>query len=258
MFDAIWDMKISYVLCGIIWSLACGFAVGNYACSLVHRLPRGKLMLDKTPYCGNCGTLLQTADLFPVFSALWLRHRCRYCKQPFPVSHTWTELLVGLLFVLAFFKFNYGQEFLLVSFIGVFLITLAAIEANEGVIMGKILLCLVVSGMVYRTLMDGSIYGFVEASLLGGLASTLLWRKGIEKVGHIYTLPPKALMVTVGALCVGEKQLLHYAVLMLAFTALFFILASIRHKKLHLSVPFGFAVILPVLYPNLSLINLIK
>lgn len=258
MFDAVWDMKIGYVLCGIIWSLACGFAVGNYACSLVHRLPRGKLILDKTPYCGNCGTLLQTVDLFPVFSALWLRHRCRYCKQPYPVSHTWTELLVGLLFVLAFFKYSYGQEFLLVSIIGVFLITLAAIEANDDIIMGKILLCLVVAGMIYRTFTDHSIYGFIEGALIGGLVSAFLWRKQIQKVGHIYVLPPAAMMITAGALCVGEKQLLTFAIFMLAFCGIFFIFASLRHKKFILSVPFGFSVMLLVLYPQLSLMTFIR
>ena len=258
MFDAIWDMKIGYVLCGIIWSLACGFAVGNYACSLVHRLPRGKLMLDKTPYCGNCGTLLQTKDLFPVFSALWLRHKCRYCKQPFPVSHTWTELLVGLLFVLAFFQHGYGEHFILIAFIGVFLITLAAIEANDDVIIGKILLCLVVFGMIYRTLVDGSIFGFVQSGLTGLIVSAFLWRKEVKKVGHVYMLPPKAQMVAAGALCVGQQQMMLFAALMLAFTAFFFLLACLRHKKLALSVPFGLAVILPLLYPKLSLLALIR
>lgn len=258
MFDAIWDMKIGYVLCGIIWSLACGFAVGNYACSLVHRLPRGKLMLDKTPYCGNCGTLLQTKDLFPVFSALLLRHKCRYCRQPFPVSHTWTELLVGLLFVLAFFQYSYGEHFILIAFIGVFLITLAAIEANDRIIIGRILLCLAIAGMVYRTLVDGTIYDFVQSALTGLIISAFLWRKEVKKVGHIYTIPPHAWMITVGALCVGQKQLLLFAVLMLGFTAFFFLLACIRHKKLTLSVPFGLAVILPVLYPKLNLLQLLQ
>lgn len=253
MFDAIWDMKIGYVLCGIIWSLACGFAVGNYACSLVHRLPRGRLVLDKPPYCGNCGTLLKTADLFPVFSALWLRHRCRYCKQPYPVSHTWTELLVGLLFVLAFFKHGYGEHFILIGFMGVFLITLAAIEVNDRIIMGKILLCLLVAGTLYRTLADGSIYGFVQSGLTGLLASAFLWRKAVQKVGHIYVLPPQAQMVAVGALCVGQWQLLNFAFLMLALTAIFYGLAALRGRAFSLTVPFGWSVILPVLYPKLTL-----
>lgn len=258
IFAAIWNMKIGYVLCGIIWSLACGFAIGNYACSLVHRLPRGKLILDKTPYCGNCGTLLKTADLFPVFSALWLHHKCRYCKQPFPVSHTWTELCVGFLFVLAFFAHGYGEHFILISFIGVFLITQAAIQANDRIIIGKILLCLLVCGMVYRTLIDGSIFGFVQAGLTGLIFSAFLWRKSIQKVGHVYMLPPEAQMLTVGALIAGQDQLLLFAALMLLFTGFFYVLGLLRHKQLTLSVPFGLALIIPVLYPQLSLLHIIQ
>src|SRR5438128_1277785 len=131
MFHGIEGIKAAYVLCGVIWSIALGFAVGNYACSLVHRLPRGRLLLDKKPYCGTCGTMLQVKDLFPVISALLLRHRCRYCGTPFPVSHTWTEVLVGALFVLSFFEFSFSDQYILVAGTGVFLITLAAIEANE-------------------------------------------------------------------------------------------------------------------------------
>jgi len=255
MFDAIWHMKIGYVLCGIIWSMACGFAVGNYACSLVHRLPRGRLILDKTPYCGNCGTPLQTADLFPVFSALWLRHKCRYCKQPFPVSHTWTELCVGFLFTLAFFQHGYGELFILISVIGVFLITLAAIDANENLIMPKILLPLALSGMIYRTLVDGTIFGFTQAALTGLLVSAFLYRKRIVKVGHIYTIPPEAQMLTVGAICAGQAHLMDFAILMLGFTAVFFLLSKLRGKRFILSVPFGLAVILPVLYPKMALLS---
>lgn len=255
MFDAIWDMKIGYVLCGIIWSMACGFAIGNYACSLVHRLPRGRLMLDKTPYCGNCGTLLQTKDLFPVFSALLLRHRCRYCKQPFPVSHTWTELLVGVLLTLAFFAHGYGELFVLISIIGVFLITLAAIDANDNMIMWKILLPLAVFGMIYRTLIDVSIFGFVQAGLTGLLVSAFIYRKRVVKVGHVYTLPPEAQMLAIGAICAGQAHLMDYAILMAGFTLIFRLLSKARGKRLILSVPFGLAVILPVLYPHLNVVE---
>lgn len=249
MFTYVWDVKIGYVICGIIWSLACGFSVGNYACSLVHRLPRGRLVLDKPPYCGTCGTLLATRDLFPVFSALWLRHKCRYCHTPYPVSHTWTELLVGLLFVLAYFKYGYNETFFLVSFIGVFLIILAAIETNERIVMGKILVCLVVCGMVYRTLMDASIYGFLEGGLYGLILGAVLWNKQVKKVGHIYVLPPYAQLMAVGGLIAGDKAFPMYFALLVLFSAVFYALTLIRRKPFTATVPFGLALTLMVLYP---------
>jgi len=256
MFDAVEGIKFGYVLCGIIWAIALGFAAGNYACSLVHRLPRGRLLLDKKPYCGNCGTLLEVRDLFPVVSALMLRHRCRYCKTPFPVSHTWTEILVGLLFVLGFLEYNFSEQMLLIVTIGVFLITLAAIQANEGMIMGKIILCIIIFGTLYRTLEDHTIYNFFLGGLNGLVLGALIWRKQIKPVGHIFILPDPAVLMTTGALCVGAKALPWFLVLYASFYAVDWIIRKLFHvlKPPLITVSFGLATILPVLYPKLILV----
>lgn len=256
MFDAVVGVKFGYVLCGIIWAIALGFAVGNYACSLVHRLPRGRLILDKKPYCGNCGTMLQVKDLFPVVSALMLRHRCRYCREPFPVSHTWTELLVGLLFVLAFLQHNFSEEFLLIILVGTFLITLAAIEANEGVIVRKIVLCIAVFGALLRVLYDNTIYDAFDGALFSGIISAVLWRKDIKKVGHIYSVPDPALLLTVGGMCVGGKNLILYFIFFAVAYALDWSIRKLAGspRPVLITVPFGIATILPVLYPKLALL----
>lgn len=247
MFDAVQGMNPAYVLAGVIWALALGFAAGNYACSLVHRLPRGRAMLDKTPYCGSCGTLLGVKDLFPVFSALMLKHRCRYCGQKFPASHTWTEVLVGLLFVLAFFRYHFSEQFILVVFLGVFLVTLAAIEANEKIVMGRVLLSVAVSGMLWRVLADGTIYNFFEGGLFGLILGAALWRRRIEKVGHIYRLPPHALLLAVGGVSVGAKGLPQF----LALYAGMYVMLWLFKRPVTMTVPFGFAVMLTVMYPQL-------
>jgi len=249
MFDAVLDVKLGYVICGIIWSIAMGFAVGNYACSLVHRLPRGRLILDKPPYCGHCGTLLGTKDLFPVFSALWLRHKCRYCKVPFPVSHTWTELLVGLLFMLAYLKYGFTERFVLVISLGVFLIVLAAIHANEAIIMGKVVLGVAIFGMMFRILQDHSIYGFFQGGLFALIAGVLLWNKHIKKVGHIYSFPKPLELFTVGGLVVGTTQLVQYFILYAAFFLIGLLIGKLRNRPLPYTAAFGLAVTLSALYP---------
>lgn len=240
------DYSFNYVLSGIIMSVAFGLAVGNYACSLVHRLPRNKPLLDKTPYCGSCGKLLEVRDLFPVFSALALKHRCRYCGTPFPTSHTWTEALTALLFVLAFFQYNFSEQYLLIITLGTFLITLAAIEANDKIILAKVLLCIALSGIVYRTLLDGSIYGFFTGGAAGLVVGLALTFRQIKKVGHVYVPPPLSLLLAVGGLCVGIQGL----PLFLALFAGGWLLGRLL-GKIPITVPFGLAVILAVLYPGL-------
>jgi prepilin signal peptidase PulO-like enzyme (type II secretory pathway) len=242
MFAAVAELSPVYIVCGIIWALVLGLTAGNYACSLVHRLPRGKLLLDKAPYCGQCGTLLGVKDLFPVISALLLKHRCRYCGTPFPTSHTWTEALVALLFILAFFRYGFTEYFLLVVLIGVFLITLAAIEANDGTVMGKVLLCIAVPAMVYRTLLDGTIYNFFSGGFFGLIIGAAVQYSHIKKTGHIYALPVLAYVLAVGGISVGLQNLP-------GFLALFAVLYLVcRVLKLPLTVAFGVSVLRCVLY----------
>ncbi len=82
--------------------------------------------------------------------------------------------------MLTFFKYNFTEQFILIVALGVFLITLAAIEANEGIIMGKIMLCILVFGMLYRTLQDGTIYNFFQGALLALIAGAIVWHKQIK------------------------------------------------------------------------------
>jgi len=256
MLDAVHAMTFSAILCGIIWATALGFAAGNYACSLVHRLPRGRLILDKKPYCGSCGTALQVRDLFPVFSALMLRHRCRYCGVKYPVSHTWTELLVGLLYVLAYLQYNFSEQFLLITLVGIFLITLAAIEANERIVMGRIMLCVLVFGALYRTLQDHTIYDFFNGGLVAMIIGAAIWRKKIKMEGHVYILPKIAQLLTIGGVCVGLKGMPLFLILYAIFYAADWLIRKLFRSSNPplMTVSFGLAVILPVLYPKLEML----
>lgn len=243
MLTGVAEHSLTYIICGVIWALALGLANGNYACSLVHRLPRGKPLLDKTPYCGSCGTLLRVRDLFPLFSALALKHRCRYCGAAFPTSHTWTEALTGLLFILAFLHYDFREIYLPVVVLGTFLITLAAIEANDNIIMWRILLCVVVAGMILRTLADHSIFNFFMGGLYGMMIGVALNYKNIKKIGHVYMPPSPALLMAAGGICAGAKALP-------AFLALWFLLylAARLLGKTPITIPFGFAAIITVMY----------
>ena len=252
-FEAVSGMPWNHIAAGVVWSVALGFAIGNYACSLVHRLPRGRLLLDKTPYCGSCMTLLQTKDLFPVLSAVSLRHRCRYCGTKFPTSHTWTELLVGALFALAFARYNFSEQYVMVIAIGVFLITLAAIEANEKMVMMKVLLLAAVFGMVNRVLVDGSIYGFIGGGFYGLIIGAVLFYKGIKPVAHVFKLPLPAELIAIGGIIAGADRLPIFLAAFAVLYVLFWLLGKARGTGVTLTVPFGLAVMLPVLYPELSL-----
>jgi prepilin signal peptidase PulO-like enzyme (type II secretory pathway) len=52
--------------------------------------------------CPNCKHQLTAKDLVPVFSWVFLRGKCRYCKKPISKQYPLVELLVAVLFVVSY------------------------------------------------------------------------------------------------------------------------------------------------------------
>ena len=161
---------------GIICMVVLGPAVGNYATSVVYRLPRGQTPFEKHPYCGNCNTFLKPEDLFPIWSYVLLRGGCRYCGMRIPFIYTLVEIACGVLFVGNYLAFGISETFILLTSFGVFGITLAALEWQQQRLYSLILTYLFAIALIWRAMEDGSIYtAFLPAAVMMVLA-TALWR----------------------------------------------------------------------------------
>lgn len=57
--------------------------------------------------CPNCKHELSATDLIPVFSWLWLRGKCRYCKEPISVQYPLVELSTAALFIVSYVFWPY-------------------------------------------------------------------------------------------------------------------------------------------------------
>src|SRR5690349_8076964 len=103
------------IVAGLIFMCVLGPAVGNYACSVVYRLPRSQTPFEKKPYCGHCGTMLKPIDLFPLISFILTRGKCRYCGDPIRASYFVIELLCLAVFIINFLSLGMSDSFLLLT-----------------------------------------------------------------------------------------------------------------------------------------------
>lgn len=53
--------------------------------------------------CPNCGHVLAASDLVPIFSWLFLRGECRYCKHPISWQYPLVELITASVFVFSYY-----------------------------------------------------------------------------------------------------------------------------------------------------------
>jgi prepilin signal peptidase PulO-like enzyme (type II secretory pathway) len=78
-----------------------GLCIGSFLNCVVYRLEEEKTLKGRS-FCPNCKHILTWYDLFPVFSFIFLRGRCRYCHKKISIQYPLVELATGIIFVLVF------------------------------------------------------------------------------------------------------------------------------------------------------------
>ena len=73
-----------------------GAIVGSFINALSYRFNTGRGMGGRS-FCDTCGHTLGPLDLVPVFSYLFLRGRCRYCRAKISIQNPLVEVAAALL-----------------------------------------------------------------------------------------------------------------------------------------------------------------
>lgn len=115
-----------------------GLAVGSFLNVGIDRLPRGQSIVARRSRCDSCGQALAPQDLVPVFSFLWLRGRCRYCRERISWRIPLVELATAALF--GFILFRYGptaQAMVLLAYVSV-LVVVFVVDLEQSLILNKV------------------------------------------------------------------------------------------------------------------------
>ena len=78
------------VVLGLLW--------GSFANVCIYRWPKDESVVKPGSHCGACQAPIRWYDNVPILSYLWLRGRCRACKQEFSPRYLLVEALTGMLF----------------------------------------------------------------------------------------------------------------------------------------------------------------
>ena len=84
-----------------------GIIIGSFLNVCIYRIPKKETIVKGSSHCMTCMHSLNWKDLFPLFSWLFLRGKCRYCGAKISKRYPIIESLNGVLFLLAFIKFPF-------------------------------------------------------------------------------------------------------------------------------------------------------
>jgi leader peptidase (prepilin peptidase)/N-methyltransferase len=234
-------MEITYiVIFGIL-----GAAIGSFLNVVIDRLPAGKSIAYPPSSCDACQHRLSWPDLFPVFSYLFLRGRCRYCKAKIPQRVFWVELGTGLLTGYLFYRFGWTPILPVMIVYCSALIAIGMIDLKDGLIFPAIvfpvaLVALVVNFFIPNLFswhnflfgLIGAAFGSIFLLLAFFLSKIILKKEGMG-LGDVYMAAMMGLMVGFPNIIVA----LFGGIILGGLTAIF--LVSSKKKSTKDVIPFG-------------------
>lgn len=135
-----------------------GTFFGSFFTLAVYRIPLGKDITHEHSFCPNCNHKLGILDLIPIFSYLFLKGKCRYCKQKVRIRYLALEVLSGIVFLVAYQSFHIQNiifelpkmiDFVFFVMLYVTLVIIAGIDKEYRKINSSVLLFGAVCQMLY-------------------------------------------------------------------------------------------------------------
>lgn len=89
-----------------IVGLMIGATIGSFLNVVIYRMPRLlSLSEPKYSFCPMCKMRLDGADLFPLFSWLTSKGKCRHCFAKIPARYFYVELITGIVWAAIWYKY---------------------------------------------------------------------------------------------------------------------------------------------------------
>jgi leader peptidase (prepilin peptidase)/N-methyltransferase len=158
-----------------------GACFGSFANVVIYRLPAGLSVVRPGSYCWACNTPIKLRHNLPVLGWFLLRGRCANCKTKYSFRYPAVEILMAVLFGVAFYQIGWNWS-LFEALVFIFgLVTVSFIDFDHMILPDKFTLPGIVIGLIGALLNPGrdfltALYGV----LLGG---GFLWA-----IAYLYAL----------------------------------------------------------------------
>ncbi len=179
----------------IALSVVFGLVIGSFLNVVIHRLPKmmerdwhaqcAVLRDEAVPdietltlaaprsRCPHCGHAISAIENIPLLSYLFLKGRCRECKNPISLRYPLVELLTAALFGLAAWRFGYSAMALGAMIFCAIAIALTFIDFDTQLLPDDLTLPLLWAGLLFNL---WGTYTSLAGAVIGAIAGYLsLW-----------------------------------------------------------------------------------
>lgn len=117
-----------------ISSFVLGAAIGSFLNVIILRLPEEKSIVFPASHCPICSHAIRFYDNIPLISYLFLKGRCRNCRESISLRYPLVEMLTAILSVLIYWKFGPSPQYLCVFVFTCSLVVITFIDLDHQII----------------------------------------------------------------------------------------------------------------------------
>ena len=165
----------------LFWVCVFGLCLGSFYNVVILRSLSGESIFFPPSKCPKCGEKLKPWHNIPVFSYLFLRGRCAYCREKISLQYPLVEIASMLLFAASYLRFGLDIKTLFVIVLGSGLLIMSVTDIREKVVDCNIAIGMAIIGILYNVFVMGNIAG----SFLGLLAGVVII-EGIARLGKLF------------------------------------------------------------------------
>ena len=222
------DSILNYYL--LFWVCIFGLCFGSFYNVVILRSLSGESLVFPNSKCPKCNTPLKPWHNIPVFSYIFLRGKCAFCREKISLQYPIIELLTMGLFAWSFLKFGLSCKTLFAIILSSCLLIMTMTDLKE-----KLVDCSIAVGLaIFALLFNGILYGTWIDSITGLFAGAAIMEL-IARIGYLFSKGRafgEADPYVAGALgaCFGAIGLLQILVYTL-ITAAIFIIPNFLYKQ---------------------------
>lgn len=145
-----------------------GIIIGSFLNVCIYRIPAKESIVPDS-HCMSCQHRLYWYDLFPVFSYMFLKGRCRYCGTKVSIQYPLIETLNGVLYLLVFSVHGFNVQSILYCLMTSALIVIGVVSKRHHRIplsLNIFLLCVGIAACILD-------YGRLVEHLIGMVCASL-------------------------------------------------------------------------------------
>lgn len=119
-----------------------GCCIGSFLLVIATRVPQKRSFIQGRSHCEQCRHVLGPFDLIPIFSYIYLKGSCRYCRIRLPAFYIIYEMVAGIIFCLLMLRYSDSVYPLIFnSLLYIILFLMAAVDQQYLIIPDSLQAC---------------------------------------------------------------------------------------------------------------------